>query len=142
MDTALPARTSEQGAQPLAEHATQLQRHACHAATVYRNAPTKASGPAAGERCLGRLCAAVPHASRTNSQCRCRHKKPASRSHTLPCTFRVPTSDVSRLVSQRVEMNQEPTILTILAAHSSFEFERDTSRDRRIAFVAQSLAIR
>src|SRR4029077_1406145 len=38
-------------------------------------------------------------------------------------------------------MNQDPTVLTILTAHSSFEFERDPSRDRRFALVAQSLGI-
>jgi hypothetical protein len=51
-------------------------------------------------------------------------------------TRRVPTNDVSRLVSQRVVLNQEPTILTIPAAESSFVHEWDSSRDRRIAFVA------
>jgi hypothetical protein len=56
-------------------------------------------------------------------------------------TRRVPTNDVSRFVSQRVVLNQEPTILTIPAAESSFVREWDSSRDRRIAFVAQSLSI-
>src|SRR6202043_3294181 len=51
-------------------------------------------------------------------------------------TRRVPTNDVSRFVSQRVVMNQEPAILTIPATDSSFVREWDSSRDRRIAFVA------
>src|SRR3984885_8515074 len=38
-------------------------------------------------------------------------------------------------------MNQQPTILTISAAHSSFVLEWDSSRDRRIAVGAQSLGI-
>jgi hypothetical protein len=38
-------------------------------------------------------------------------------------------------------LGQEPTILTILAAHSSFVREWDPSRDRRIAFLTQSLGI-
>src|ERR1700688_2355704 len=56
-------------------------------------------------------------------------------------TRRVPTNDVSRFVSQRVVMNQEPAILTIPATDSSFVFEWDPSRDRRVTFVAQSLGI-
>jgi len=56
-------------------------------------------------------------------------------------TRRVPANDVSSFVSQRIVVNQVPTILTIPAAHSSFVLEWDPSRDRRIAFVAQSLEI-
>src|SRR5712671_4888487 len=52
---------------------------------------------------------------------------------------RVPTNDFSRFVSQRIVMNQEPTILTIPAAHSSFVLEWNPSRERRNAFAAQSL---
>jgi hypothetical protein len=45
------------------------------------------------------------------------------------------------LVSQRVVLDQEPTILTVPAAHPSFVVEWDTSRDRQIALLAQSLGI-
>src|SRR6266852_1089743 len=56
-------------------------------------------------------------------------------------TGRIPADDLSSFVPQRVVLDQEPTILTIPAAHSSFVLEWDRSRDRRIAFVAQSLGI-
>src|SRR5262249_35624340 len=53
----------------------------------------------------------------------------------------IPANGVSRFVSQRVVVNQEPAILTIPAADSSFVLEWNPSRERRIAFVAQSLGI-
>src|SRR6266404_4045649 len=56
-------------------------------------------------------------------------------------TGRIPADDLSSFVQQRIVLDQEPTILTISAAHSSFELEWDTSRERRFAFVTQSLGI-
>src|SRR5258707_46307 len=56
-------------------------------------------------------------------------------------TGRIPADDISSFVPQRVVLDEDPTILTIPAAHSSFVLEWDSSRDGRIAYVAQSLGI-
>src|SRR5580658_4366763 len=56
-------------------------------------------------------------------------------------TGRIPADDFSSLITQRVVLDEEPTILTISAPHSPFVREWDASRDRRIADVAQLLGI-
>src|ERR1700731_1641675 len=56
-------------------------------------------------------------------------------------TGRIPADDFSSFVQQRFVLDQEPTELTILPADSSFVLEWEASRDRRFAFVAQSLRI-
>src|SRR6202521_709661 len=54
---------------------------------------------------------------------------------------RIPADNLSWFVQKRVVLGQNPTILTIPAARASFVLEWDPSRDRRVAFVAQSLGI-
>ena len=58
---------------------------------------------------------------------------------SVPVAYQRMTSPCSS--QQRVVLDQEPTILTIPVANSSFVLEWDPSRDRRLAFVVQSLGI-
>src|SRR6202022_1222948 len=53
----------------------------------------------------------------------------------------IPANDRSSFVPHRVVLDEEPTILPVPAAHASFIFEWDPSRDRRGAYLAQSLGI-
>ena len=52
----------------------------------------------------------------------------------------IPSDDLSSLVQQWVVLDEQPSILTVPAAHSSLVLD-GTSRDSQIALVARSLGI-
>src|SRR5580698_5059791 len=56
-------------------------------------------------------------------------------------TGRVPADYLSLLVSERLVLSKEPTILTVLAERPVFHFEGDSARESNLALVTQSFKI-
>jgi hypothetical protein len=56
-------------------------------------------------------------------------------------TGRIPADDLSSFVQQRVVLDQEPTILTVLAPGSLFILKWNPSGECRTPFIAQSVHI-